>query len=98
MAKKIVWTQTSVRDRFNIYEFWRDKTKSDLYSEKLEKLFEEAAKLLAEFPEIGTQTDFNNVRVKVIRDYKVFYMNLNDSIHIIRVWAAKQNPNDLELE
>lgn len=98
MAKKIVWSHTSIRDRFNIYEFWLNKTKSDLYSEKLEKLFTEAVKLLAEFPEIGTQTDFANVRVKVVRDYKVFYVNLNDSIHIIRVWGTKQNPADLELK
>jgi plasmid stabilization system protein ParE len=98
MAKKIVWTQTSIRDRFKIYEFWLNKNKSDLYSEKLEKLFTEAAKLLAEFPEIGTQTDFNDVRVKVIRDYKMLYINLKDSIQIIRVWGTRQNPDDLEFE
>lgn len=98
MAKKIVWTQTSIQDRFKIYEFWLNKNKSDLYSEKLEKLFKEATKLLAEFPEIGTQTDFNEVRVKVVRDYKIFYLNLKDSIQIIRVWGTRQNPDDLELE
>jgi plasmid stabilization system protein ParE len=98
MAKKVVWTQTSIQDRFKIYEFWLNKNKSNLYSEKLEKLFIEASKLLAEFPEIGTQTDLNDVRVKVVRDYKIFYINLNDSIQIIRVWGTRQNPDELELE
>ncbi len=98
MAKEIVWTQTSIQDRYKIYEFWLIKNKSDLYSEKLEKLFTEAANLLAEFPEIGTQTDFSEVRVKVVRDYKLFYISLTNSIQIIRIWGARQNPEDLELK
>lgn len=97
MAKKIVWTQTAIRDRFKIYQYWIYKNKSDLYSEKLERLFNEGANLLSEFPEIGTQTDFQDIRVKVIRNYKLFYLNQHDSIQIIRVWDTRQNPDNLEL-
>jgi len=98
MAKKIVWTQTAIQDRFKIYQFWTQKNKSDLFSEKLERLFNEGAKLLAEFPEIGTQTDFRDIRVKVIKDYKMFYLIQTNSIQIIRVWHTRQNPDNLELE
>ena len=65
MAKKIEWTETSIRDRFSIYEFWIRNNKSDSYSKKLEILFNEAARLISEFPEIGTETDFPGIRVKV---------------------------------
>jgi plasmid stabilization system protein ParE len=61
MAKKIVWTQTAIQDRFKIYQFWSQKNKSDLYSKKLERLFNEGAKLLSEFPEIGSHTDFQDI-------------------------------------
>jgi addiction module RelE/StbE family toxin len=98
MAKKIVWTQTAIQDRFKIYQYWIHKNKSDLYSEKLERLFNEGTKLLSEFPEIGTQTDFQDIRVKVIRNYKLFYLNKQDCIQIIRVWDTRQNPDNLELE
>ena len=74
MAKKIEWTETSIQDRFKIYQFWIGNNRSDAYSIKLELLFNEAAKLIAEFPEIGTETDFPELRVKVIRSYKLFYL------------------------
>ncbi len=72
MAKKIEWTQTSILDRFKIYHFWIDNNKSDAYSKKLETLFNEAAKLISEFPEIGTETDYPDLRVKVVKSYKIF--------------------------
>ncbi len=98
MAKKVVWTQTAIQDRVKIYQYLANKNKSNLYSEKLERLFDEGAKLLSEFPEIGTQTDFQNIRVKVIRTYKLFYLNQPDSIQILRVWHTGQDPDKLEVE
>lgn len=93
-----MWTQTAIQDRVKIYQYWANKNKSNLYSEKLERLFGEGAKLLSEFPEIGTQTDFQNIRVKVIRTYKLFYLNQPDSIQILRVWHTGQDPDKLEVE
>lgn len=49
MAKKIIWTQTAVEDRYRIYLFWLNRTKSKTYSEKLEGLFNEGAKLFQNF-------------------------------------------------
>jgi plasmid stabilization system protein ParE len=96
MARKIEWTQTSIRDRFEIYKFWVEKNKSDSYSKKLEILFNEAARLISEFPEIGTETDFSGLRVKVIKSYKLFYMDDSETIKIIRIWDTRQNPQNLE--
>ena len=97
MAKKIEWTQTSIQDRFRIYHFWIENNKSDSYSKKLEILFNEAAQLISEFPEIGTETDYLDLRVKVVKGYKLFYRHQIDKIQIIRVWDSRQNPSDLEL-
>jgi toxin YoeB len=97
MAKKVEWSHASVRDRYEIYHFWIEKSKSNVYSQKLEILFNEAAKLISEFPEIGTATDFIDVRVKVIRSYKLFYLNHPDRIQIIRIWDSRQNPENLKL-
>lgn len=97
MAKKIEWTETSVQDRFRIYHFWIANNKSDSYSRKLEILFNEAARLISEFPEIGMETDYPDLRVKMVRSYKLFYINQVDKIQIIRVWDSRQNPSDLKL-
>ncbi len=97
MAKKIEWTYTSIEDRFRIYHFWVEHNKSDSFSKKLETLFNEAARLMAEFPEIGTETDYPGIRVKVVKSYKLFYRIAEDKIQIIRDWDSRQNPSDLLL-
>lgn len=97
MAKKTVWTETAVRDRFRIYQFWYWHNKSENYSQKLEKLFNESANIIPRFPEVGTKTDFKNVRVKVVRNYNIFYCILEDRIEIIRVWEAKQDPTRVQI-
>jgi len=97
MAKKVEWSETSIRDRFKIYQFWEENNKSNSYSEKLEQLFNQAARLISEFPEIGTKTDFGEVKVKVIKNYKLFYLANEDVIQIIRVWDTRQNPDNLEV-
>lgn len=98
MVKKIEWTQTSLEDRFKIYTFWVEKNRSDSYSKKLEILFNEAARLISEFPEIGTETDFPQLRVKVIKSYKLFYLNQVDKIKIVRIWDSRQDPTILEFQ
>jgi plasmid stabilization system protein ParE len=97
MAKKIEWTETSLRDRQNIYRYWSDRNKSGAYSEKLEVLFNEAAKLISQFPEPGTETDFPELRIKVVKHYKLFYLNREDAIQIIRIWDPRRNPDSIDL-
>ena len=54
--------------------------------------------MISLFPEIGTKTDFPEIRVKVIRDFKIFYRDRIDSIEIIRVWDTRRNPTDLQIK
>jgi plasmid stabilization system protein ParE len=96
MARKIEWTVTSIRDRFEIYQFWNEKNKSDTYSKKLDSLFNEVAKLVSKYPQIGTATDLPGLRVKVIKSYKLFYFDDSETIRIIRIWDSRQNPQNLE--
>ena len=98
MAKKIEWSETAIKDRFNIYVFWEEKNKSSEYSEKLEKLFNEAARLISEFPELGTATDIVGLRVKVVKGFKLFYHNSPDSIQIIRIWDSRRDPRSFRLK
>ena len=44
---------------------------------------------------MGTPTDFEDLRVKVIRNYKLFYKDTPNRIEIIRVWDSRQDPKDL---
>lgn len=96
MAKEIEWTRSSILDRLEIYRYWIENNKSETYSKKLETLFNQASRLIAEFPKIGTETDFPDLRVKIIRSYKLFYLDQPDKIQIVRVWDTRQNPGNLK--
>ncbi|MFT4202478.1 MAG: type II toxin-antitoxin system RelE/ParE family toxin [Chitinophagaceae bacterium] len=75
MAKrKINWTEKANAERKEIIEYWINRNQSKTYSIKLNNLFNEAVKKIAERPTIGRKTDFEkNVRLKIVRNYLLFY-------------------------
>ncbi|MEO9474642.1 MAG: type II toxin-antitoxin system RelE/ParE family toxin [Cyclobacteriaceae bacterium] len=97
MAKKIRWTTRSIIDRTIIYRYWLERNQSNVYPEKLEKLFGKSAEIISNFPNIGTQTNYRNVYSKVVRNYKVFYRIETDEIQILRVWDTRQHPDSTGL-
>ena len=98
MADKAVkWTLRAINDKLAIYEYWNNRNKSTAYSNKLEKLFNEAAKLLSQHPIAGPQTNYKNIRVKNLRDYQLFYQVLGDSVVVIAVWDSRRNPKKLNI-
>jgi len=51
----------------------------------LETLFKSSAQVIAEFPELGVRTDIPNLRLKIVRGYKMFYVVTELKIQIVRV-------------
>ena len=98
MVKEIVWSELSIIDRFEIYTFWEEHNKSDTYSKKLEILFNQSAQLLSNFPEIGLITAFKSTKIKIISHFKIFYLIKKDSIIILRIRDARQNPKKFKLK
>ncbi len=70
MAKKITWTRRSIVDRINIYNYWLEQNKSNIYAKKLDQLFEKSADIISKFPNIGRQGNYRNVFTKVVRTTK----------------------------
>ena len=96
MAKEIIWTAKAQNDRKAIFEYWINRNKSNYYSIKLNFLFEEAVLIISNFPAIGKPTSDRNVRIKIIRDYLMFYQVSNDKIIILTIWDSRQNPDKLK--
>lgn len=99
MAKrKINWTEKANFERKEILEYWINRNKSKSYSIKLNKLFIEAMKQVAEFPTIGRKTDFDkNVRLKIVRDYLLFYEYDSKQVKVLSVWDVNRDENKLEI-
>ena len=65
MAKRIKWSPLAERKFDEILEYCTNRNKSETFNEKLIDLFEDATKLVANFPEMGRSTDIENVRQKI---------------------------------
>ena len=59
-------------------------------------LFNEAAEMLPYFPKLGRKTNFENVRIKIVRDYWMAYQIKEDEICILILWDTRQNPDKFE--
>jgi plasmid stabilization system protein ParE len=96
MAKEIEWTQRSIIDRIQIYEYWLHRNKSSAYSQRLEILFAKTAQLLSDFPQLGVATNRSSLRVKVVANFKIFYLVTEQKVQIVRVLDARQNQDKLK--
>jgi addiction module RelE/StbE family toxin len=94
MAKQINWTQKAQLERKEILHYWRVHNQSNTYSKKLNQLIKKALALIASHPNIGRRTDIENVRVKTVRDYLIFYEEQNDQIFILSIWDNRRNPEN----
>lgn len=54
---------------------------------------------VADFPEIGRKTDFDEtVRLKIVRDYLVFYEYDESQIKILAVWDGNRDESKLKIK
>jgi len=86
MVKEIVWSEQAINSRKNILKYWILKNQSTAYSIKLDELFREAISLISKYPTIGKPTDIKNTRAKKLRDYIIFYREVDNKIHIFYIW------------
>ena len=73
MAKKVIWSKQVLKDRREILQYWIERNSSKIYSVKLNNLLVDAVQLIASHPNIGVQTDFENVRGKSVKT-TIFFM------------------------
>lgn len=98
MVKKVIWSKKAKVELAAILEYWADRNKSDTYSVKLYALLQEQLYLISEFPEIGRRADIQNVYVKVIKDYLIYYEIVNDDLFILTIRDSRRNPKTLKLK
>jgi plasmid stabilization system protein ParE len=89
-----VWTENAHNERKEILLYWKNHNQSTVYSKKLNELIKKAIQLISAHPHIGRKTDVKNVRVKLVRDYLLFYEETKDTIIILSIWDNRRNPEE----
>lgn len=95
MAKKVIWTKRAFEDRKLILDYWIGRNKSNNYSLRLNHIFENTADLIGKYPRIGKKTEFQGIRIKIIKNYFLTYREKETSIEILTNWDYRQDPEYL---
>jgi plasmid stabilization system protein ParE len=91
----IFWTETAIRQRNFIFEYWIERNQSNTYAKKLNKKIHERTSLLKKNPELGKKTDFKNTRVVSLGHYSILYQKVDLIIIITGFWDNRQEPEKL---
>lgn len=94
---KIIWSSKALFDKKEILEFWISKNKSNIYSKKLNLLIEQKLQQISENPNSGIQTNIENIRAILVENYYIHYSIKHETIRILRIWDARQNPEHFTL-
>ena len=91
MAKRTVrWSERAINDKLMIFAYWIERNQSIAYPTKLENLFDDALATVAVFPLTGRATEKENVRMLIVKNYKVVYRISEELIEVITVWMVEE--------
>jgi len=97
MVGKIIWTIRAKEELFEILEYWNERNGSATYSLKLNKLISNTLLKLIKRPLLGRPTDIENVRVKLVNRYFVYYEIIDADLYMLSIRHEKRNPETLDL-
>lgn len=96
--RKIIWTKKAHEERKEILDYWIERNQSKTYSIKLNKLITDTVRLSAQYPATGRKTTLKNVRVKVIRDYLLFYEVHKTALVVLTIWDSRRDEKTLSVK
>lgn len=97
-TRKIVWTIDALETKIAIFNYWNNRNKSTLYSQKLNILFKEALLKIRSFPETTISTNNDQVRLLIVRDYYLVLKITDVTITVLQIWDTRQNPENFPIQ
>ena len=98
MVTRLVWTIEARNSRKNIFEYWNNRNKSKVYSNKLNLLFNENLKIVANLPEFGKPTFQEDIKFVIVSHFDIIYKILEFEIVVIDIWDTRQNVDNSPLK
>ena len=96
MAKrKVIWTETSRRQRRFVLEYWLHRNGAPDFSIRLLKIISDRVKIIAKYPNSFRLSQFKDTRVSVFGHYSIFYKITDTQIIITGFWDNRQDPEGL---
>ena len=97
-ARKIIWTSFAKESKYAIFLYWNKRNKSTVYSRKLNALFQQSLKQVAEFPESAIKSEVLHIRLKIARHFELIYKITPSEIVVLDIWDTRQNPDNFPIK
>lgn len=68
----IVWTETALKQRNYIFEYWNERNKSKSYSRKINSKAKARIALLKSNPDLGVLTEIEGIKVLALGHFQYF--------------------------
>ena len=89
-TREIKWTLRALKDKMAIYEYYIHRNKSIVYPQKLDRLFNEVMTLTVSFPHSRIKTEFENIRIRIVKHYKLVYKITDTALKYLPFGTAKK--------
>lgn len=95
MVRRLVWSIEARNSRKNIFNYWNNRNKSKVYSNKLNQLINSNLAMVLKFPEFGNSTKNELIKFVIISHFEVIYITTTTTeIVVLDIWDTRQNPQN----
>lgn len=98
MVRRLTWSITAQNSRKNIFDYWNNRNKSKIYSNKLNSLFNENLRIVLKLPEFGNPTNSEEIKFIIISHFEIIYKITPTEIIVLDIWDTRQNPNNFPIK
>ena len=92
MARRLIWSVEARNSRKNIFEYWNNRNKSKVFSNKLNLLFNTNIQIVLKLPEFGHPTKNESDKFIIVSHFEIIYKITEKEIVVLDIWDTRQNP------
>jgi hypothetical protein len=92
---KVIWSETAVRQRRCIFEYWNKRNQSTKYSERIRVLVSQRIELIKKNPTSFLSSEYNDTYVAVIEHFCLYFKVVREGILVTAFWDSRQDPDKL---
>jgi toxin YoeB len=96
VEREIVWSETARHQLRYILAFWREKNKSNAYSDKILIQVSKHITLMIKFPFLATAITDTEFRRSILGHYSMLYVVHPQQIFILYFWDNRQDPQKFQ--
>jgi len=96
MILQAKWTKEAKLQFKDILDYWDRRNGSSRYSAKLINIVDQTIERLLEFPEIGRVTENDRIRLKIIKDYFIYYSFDTERLTVLGISDMRRDPKYLK--